>query len=173
MSLVIACACGQKLKVRDEFAGKKVKCPKCGNVLIAPAPPPVEEEPVELLEMIEEEKPPVKPRRVCPFCAKPLSAKAARCPSCRRDLDDVLDKDLDIKKRGSRDGGKIGVNTRNSAGVFQGVSILVGIVLGSLIGALSNADHLMGAAGGAVLGILLGALGGWLFLMIYRMVHRD
>lgn len=47
MSLLIECACGQKLKVRDEFAGKKVKCPKCGKVVTAPVPPPLEEEPNE------------------------------------------------------------------------------------------------------------------------------
>ena len=30
-------ACGKKLKVKDEFAGKKGKCPKCGNVINIPA----------------------------------------------------------------------------------------------------------------------------------------
>lgn len=57
MSLLINCACGQKLNVRDEYAGKKVKCPKCGKVLTAP-----EEEPVELV-MAEEDKPPPGPAK--------------------------------------------------------------------------------------------------------------
>lgn len=36
MPLLVECACGKKLSVRDELAGKKVKCPKCGQVLVAP-----------------------------------------------------------------------------------------------------------------------------------------
>lgn len=57
MSLLIECVCGKKLKVRDELAGKKVKCPGCGKTLVAPTP--AMEEPPELLEMLEEDKPPI------------------------------------------------------------------------------------------------------------------
>ena len=32
--------CGKKLRVRDEQAGKKGKCPGCGNVLVVPSAPP-------------------------------------------------------------------------------------------------------------------------------------
>jgi len=35
MPILLACACGKKLKVRDELAGKKVKCPACGAVTAA------------------------------------------------------------------------------------------------------------------------------------------
>jgi tRNA A-37 threonylcarbamoyl transferase component Bud32 len=31
-----ACACGKSLKVADELAGKKVKCPGCGKIVVAP-----------------------------------------------------------------------------------------------------------------------------------------
>jgi hypothetical protein len=58
MPLLVECKCGKKLKVRDEHAGKKVKCPTCGATLVAPTPTPAVEEPVELLEMIEEDKAP-------------------------------------------------------------------------------------------------------------------
>jgi serine/threonine protein kinase/Leucine-rich repeat (LRR) protein len=34
--ITFACACGKTLKVRDELAGKKVKCPGCGQVMSAP-----------------------------------------------------------------------------------------------------------------------------------------
>lgn len=148
MSLVIACACGQKLKVRDEFAGKKAKCPKCGNVLTAP--PPAEEEPAELLEMIQEEKPPAKPKRV-------------------RDLDDdAPDKDPDIKKRGAsaRDQIRSNVSGGHKGNPIPGLDILVGIVIGSVVGGLSGDDPLIGAGGGAVLGILIGTLGGILYRKI-------
>src|SRR5262249_24533432 len=36
--LAVQCAgCGQKLKARAELAGKKVKCPKCGQAVFVPA----------------------------------------------------------------------------------------------------------------------------------------
>jgi hypothetical protein len=36
MPLMVDCPCGKKLKVRDELAGKKVKCPGCGQAVMAP-----------------------------------------------------------------------------------------------------------------------------------------
>jgi tetratricopeptide (TPR) repeat protein len=37
---VIACDCGQKLKTKEEHAGKRVKCPGCGKVLTVPGAAP-------------------------------------------------------------------------------------------------------------------------------------
>ena len=41
MAITFACTCGKKLQAREEFAGRKMKCPKCGTVLQIPeaAPP--------------------------------------------------------------------------------------------------------------------------------------
>src|SRR5262249_52421865 len=34
MTIALSCpSCGQALKVKDELAGRKVKCPKCSNVI--------------------------------------------------------------------------------------------------------------------------------------------
>src|SRR5262245_15484384 len=46
MPMVIECACGKKLKVRDELACKKGKCPGCGQAVLAPTPTPIVVEPV-------------------------------------------------------------------------------------------------------------------------------
>ncbi|MCI0378333.1 MAG: hypothetical protein L0215_12060 [Gemmataceae bacterium] len=35
MPILLQCRCGKKLKVRDEFAGKKVRCPACGEIAVA------------------------------------------------------------------------------------------------------------------------------------------
>ncbi|MCI0638207.1 MAG: hypothetical protein L0Y72_01055 [Gemmataceae bacterium] len=35
MPILLQCRCGKKLKVRDEFAGKKVRCPACGEISVA------------------------------------------------------------------------------------------------------------------------------------------
>src|SRR5690349_12795753 len=42
MPLLVQCPCGQRLNVRDEDRGKRVRCPSCGTVLQLPAsaPPP-------------------------------------------------------------------------------------------------------------------------------------
>jgi hypothetical protein len=37
MAINLNCECGKKLAVKDEMAGKKVKCPGCGSVLTVPA----------------------------------------------------------------------------------------------------------------------------------------
>ena len=48
MPITFACDCGKQLKVGDEFAGKRAKCPACAAVLAVPtddsfptAPPPL------------------------------------------------------------------------------------------------------------------------------------
>lgn len=35
MSIAITCACGKQYKLKDEFVGRSVKCPACGNVMKA------------------------------------------------------------------------------------------------------------------------------------------
>ena len=43
MAIEISCSCGGRFKARDEHAGRKVKCPRCQQVLVVsqPAPQPV------------------------------------------------------------------------------------------------------------------------------------
>src|SRR5438477_7576680 len=38
MPISITCQCGKSLKVKDEWAGKKAKCPTCGNTFVVPVP---------------------------------------------------------------------------------------------------------------------------------------
>jgi RsiW-degrading membrane proteinase PrsW (M82 family) len=42
MSIAFVCACGKSLRAKDDFAGKKTKCPHCGAIQTIPAqaPPP-------------------------------------------------------------------------------------------------------------------------------------
>ncbi len=57
-AVIITCKCGKKLKVRDEMAGKRAKCPTCGSIIPVPKPTPPDE---ELLVIEEEDAPPAKP----------------------------------------------------------------------------------------------------------------
>ena len=43
MSIQVTCRCGAKLKAKDEFTGKRVKCPSCGEALQIPEPSVVAE----------------------------------------------------------------------------------------------------------------------------------
>ncbi len=36
MTIEFECQCGKRLRVKDEHAGKKVKCPACGEPLVVP-----------------------------------------------------------------------------------------------------------------------------------------
>lgn len=38
MSINVVCACGKKLQVKDELAGKRGKCPACGQAMTIPMP---------------------------------------------------------------------------------------------------------------------------------------
>src|SRR5258708_17594739 len=38
MTIAVACECGKRLSAKDELAGKRVKCPACGQGLLIPAP---------------------------------------------------------------------------------------------------------------------------------------
>ena len=42
--MLIECSCGKRLQVKDEFAGKKIRCPACKEIVVAE---PVAEEPIE------------------------------------------------------------------------------------------------------------------------------
>jgi hypothetical protein len=45
MAIVIACECGRKLQIKDEFAGQEGQCPACSRTFLIPGSPAVEEVP--------------------------------------------------------------------------------------------------------------------------------
>lgn len=53
MPITFDCPCGKSLRANDENAGRRVKCPACGAVVIVPKPPVEEEEPQ--FEVVEDE----------------------------------------------------------------------------------------------------------------------
>ena len=48
MPIIFNCSCGKTLRVSDEHAGRRVKCPVCGAVLLVPKPK---------TELVSEEEP--------------------------------------------------------------------------------------------------------------------
>ena len=59
MTLEFPCECRKLLRVKETLAGKRVKCPKCGAVVTAPATAPAK---VEETHFEEEKAPPNMPR---------------------------------------------------------------------------------------------------------------
>src|SRR5262245_63539763 len=56
MPLDVKCpGCSAQFRVKEEHAGKKLKCPKCSKVVPIPAKP-AEEEVVEDVEVVDEEE---------------------------------------------------------------------------------------------------------------------
>lgn len=51
MSIPMNCTCGKSLKVRPDFAGKRVRCPQCQTVLTVPIPVPDEVDPLGTNEL--------------------------------------------------------------------------------------------------------------------------
>ena len=46
MPISVACACGVRLKTKDENAGRSLRCPKCGQMIAVPSAGPVTRPPV-------------------------------------------------------------------------------------------------------------------------------
>jgi hypothetical protein len=83
MPIPFRCACGRSLRVKDELAGRKVKCPECGGVLTVPRPDREEEE-EDLLPL--EDAPEEKESRPDPDDMVQTAPRPARRPA--RDEDD-------------------------------------------------------------------------------------
>jgi hypothetical protein len=80
MPISLGCACGRSLRVKDELAGRRIKCPQCGAVLAVPKP----EEEIRLL-------PADDPWKDAPS----RSQEAAPAPADEEVLEEVLPADLD------------------------------------------------------------------------------
>ena len=95
MPIKIACQCGQGFQAPDNLAGKKVRCPKCGNPLSIPAAnrqPSAGQRPAgataigSLLDDIGVESTPAGGKR-CPNCNAVMAGHAIFCVECGLDLE--------------------------------------------------------------------------------------
>ncbi len=115
VSIKVTCnACGKKLKAKGESAGKKVKCPGCGDILIIPEAvyDAVEDEfddygddtfdddtygedpfaSDDIDSYGSEISVPAKGRKPCPMCGEMIQAGASKCRFCGEIFDPKLKK---------------------------------------------------------------------------------
>jgi hypothetical protein len=89
MPITLPCSCGKTLKVNDNLAGKRVKCPVCGGVMAVPAAP-AEREPV--LEPLDDDEPdaaggPAEPGTRAPAKKKKKKGKKRAKAKTREEVD--------------------------------------------------------------------------------------
>ena len=132
MPISVSCDCGARLKVRDEAAGKRVKCPKCQAAIQVPQ---AESPPEPELQIVDEPAAPPEPAAAPPSRSRPgvgrrpfgaaaLSAgpRASRRPDDRPGL-------------------------RSRATVAWEVCVVIGLLVLALLGSLKE---LAGGKGGVI-----------------------
>lgn len=81
MPIQFACSCGKRLKVADESAGKKARCPGCGAALVVPTQEPDEAD----FEYVEDDPPapPAPPEKANPEAGGAKRKKSKKKPKSR------------------------------------------------------------------------------------------
>jgi predicted RNA-binding Zn-ribbon protein involved in translation (DUF1610 family) len=101
MPLTTTCpGCRSTLRIRDEFAGQQMKCPRCGAAVHVPT---AEEEPAprEAPEAVTAARGTGKrpsATKTCPACGERIALTARKCRFCRAWLDED-DEDDDDRRR--------------------------------------------------------------------------
>jgi hypothetical protein len=90
MPIKFACRCGQAFAVKDQLAGKAVKCPQCGQALRIPrprtaAPAAPSRKPGGISDLLDEAGMRANVKR-CPGCGGELPEQAVLCVMCGFDL---------------------------------------------------------------------------------------
>lgn len=79
--------CNKLLRTSDDKAGRRARCPECGESVIVPVPASAERPlspPLADLADLEEES--VAPPVTCPMCGATVSRTQANCPDCGEEL---------------------------------------------------------------------------------------
>lgn len=89
MALAVTCPfCQTALRVRDEHAGKQVRCPRCSRLIQVASPEPMAETAVQEVQSTERIGSEVR-LRACPHCGKQVPEEARKCRYCKNWLDEV------------------------------------------------------------------------------------
>jgi predicted Zn finger-like uncharacterized protein len=99
MNIKVSCpSCEASFQVREQYAGKKMKCPKCSAVVTVPSPESPEEAAIQSAPVVRRTKATEEPEllnpepetartRACPECGKKISVTATTCRFCQTVLE--------------------------------------------------------------------------------------
>jgi predicted RNA-binding Zn-ribbon protein involved in translation (DUF1610 family) len=98
--------CQTPLRLREDLAGKKIKCPRCGQVVTVPAEEGVVVAEATGTDEITADPPKAKTKpkagsaatRPCPECGEPVALTASKCRHCKAPLDEDDDEDRDAAR---------------------------------------------------------------------------
>lgn len=117
-------SCGKRLKAPDSAAGKRAKCPQCGNPVEIPAEKIYDAEEVsdsaddpsaadsageysdneyglERRETEDQDESPAEDdRRPCPMCGEMIAPAAVKCRFCGEVFDQKVKRKMELKKKG-------------------------------------------------------------------------
>lgn len=87
--------CQTLLRLREDMAGKKIKCPRCARIIPIPAEQAetLEEVPEEEERITEAPRPKAAATRRCPECGQRIPVDARKCRHCKTILDDDEDEE--------------------------------------------------------------------------------
>ncbi len=148
MPIPVKCDCGKSLKVKDELAGRRIRCPGCQEAVRVPMPEAPKAEEEEALDILLEEEPePARPkRRPVPeddderITAKTPPPRPKPAPAKKKRVDPPKYKRQRSERIGSRD-------RYRTSGLVVNSSIISGLLM----------------MGGAVLWFVVGLYAGWIF----------
>jgi DNA-directed RNA polymerase subunit M/transcription elongation factor TFIIS len=89
MPLTITCpGCRSTLRVRDDYAGREMKCPRCSATVHVTAEAPTGPEVVEAVTPSRAAHGPDAATKTCPACGKRIALSARKCRFCRSWLEE-------------------------------------------------------------------------------------
>ena len=162
MPIPLSCPCGRALKIKDEYAGRKVRCPACQSVLAVPAARP-EPEPAEVILEVLPADESVANRRVArstrqsAIQTEPAEPRSARRGSAseegistvrRRRDEDEEDRPVKARVRPRRDDIRRVSRRSSQKGGFG--SINAGVAGGVLMILIAVVWFVAGLAGGII-----------------------
>jgi hypothetical protein len=123
MPISVQCDCGRSLRVKDELAGRKVKCPQCDGVLLVPQPEPAAEEPGYGLLTADAPEEEARPRRKAKSDADEgvQTAPRSRRSAADEDEEDPEDSRRERRKREEEDREEERLRERRSRDVHREV----------------------------------------------------
>ncbi|MBI1368527.1 MAG: hypothetical protein GC162_07710 [Planctomycetes bacterium] len=150
MSQIVTCSgCHKQLKVKEELAGKRIKCPSCGGAISVPGAAKAAGGGAPAFDLMDEIAPVKKPtvaagQKPCPKCGSGVSSGAVICTNCGLDLrkGTLVASSLPDLGGGAGGGSGEGMTLKIVAGAGAlAALVVVGLIIKFSMGAMSEPER--------------------------------